>query len=163
MRQRTQFATRPKDAEIITGSQTMAVFREDVQEVETENGTEYTALEYILPLSPSHTLEARLEQNKAAWLELAKRLDYDETAAKVREVRDKLLQASDKEMTIDRLIKDPSGGSSIADFLPFLKALLSAITGKMAKYRQALRDVPQQEGFPYHVVWPEVEKGDDVD
>ncbi|MDY5223611.1 MAG: tail fiber assembly protein [Sutterella wadsworthensis] len=23
-------------------------------------------------------------------------------------------------------------------------------------YRTALRDVPQQEGFPYEVVWPEV-------
>jgi len=25
----------------------------------------------------------------------------------------------------------------------------------MAIYRQALRDIPQQEGFPYNVVWPE--------
>ena len=25
---------------------------------------------------------------------------------------------------------------------------------EMATYRQALRDVPQQDGFPYNVVWP---------
>ena len=25
----------------------------------------------------------------------------------------------------------------------------------VSAYRQALRDVPQQEGFPYAIVWPE--------
>jgi len=24
-----------------------------------------------------------------------------------------------------------------------------------ATYRQALRDVPDQEGFPYNIIWPE--------
>lgn len=29
-----------------------------------------------------------------------------------------------------------------------------AIKDKYATYRQALRDVPQQEGFPDNIVWP---------
>lgn len=29
-----------------------------------------------------------------------------------------------------------------------------AIKDKYAAYRQALRDVPQQEGFPENIVWP---------
>lgn len=29
-----------------------------------------------------------------------------------------------------------------------------AVSGEMAKYRQELRDIPKQEGFPYCVVFP---------
>lgn len=29
-----------------------------------------------------------------------------------------------------------------------------------AAYRQALRDVPEQEGFPYNIEWPTSPKGD---
>jgi hypothetical protein len=30
----------------------------------------------------------------------------------------------------------------------------STLTAEMAAYRQALRDVPTQDGFPHNVVWP---------
>ena len=30
----------------------------------------------------------------------------------------------------------------------------STLTTDMAAYRQALRDVPEQEGFPYTIIWP---------
>ena len=30
-----------------------------------------------------------------------------------------------------------------------------ATKDKWAPYRQALRDVPEKEGFPFNVVWPE--------
>ena len=31
------------------------------------------------------------------------------------------------------------------------------MTNEMAAYRQALRDIPDQSGFPHHVLWPEVQ------
>ena len=33
-------------------------------------------------------------------------------------------------------------------------------TGKMAKYRQELRDITKQKGFPYEINWPEKPKED---
>lgn len=57
-------------------------------------------------------------------------------ASAIREQRDSLLNETDKYMTIDYPISEED------------RELIRA-------YRQALRDVPQQEGFPENVVWPE--------
>lgn len=35
------------------------------------------------------------------------------------------------------------------------KDVPDAVSSKWAPYRQALRDVPQQPGFPENIVWPE--------
>lgn len=34
------------------------------------------------------------------------------------------------------------------------KDIPDAVSSKYAAYRQALRDVPQQSGFPENIVWP---------
>ena len=34
------------------------------------------------------------------------------------------------------------------------KDIPDAVSSKYATYRQALRDVPQQSGFPENIVWP---------
>lgn len=58
----------------------------------------------------------------------------DDLAAAVRARRDALLAASDW-----------TQGKDIPD----------SISNAWAGYRQALRDIPQQEGFPASVSWPE--------
>ena len=58
---------------------------------------------------------------------------YEEAAASVRSTRDSLLAASDWTQ-----LPDVPEETRLA----------------WATYRQALRDVPQQAGFPYQVVWP---------
>ena len=60
----------------------------------------------------------------------------EELAAQARSQRDALIAATDYLMASDYPIDDET------------RAAVSA-------YRQALRDVPQQEGFPYAIVWPE--------
>ena len=45
--------------------------------------------------------------------------------------------------------------SGIKDFFTSLKEIF---TSDMAKYRQSLRDIPQQPGFPYEVTFPEKPK-----
>lgn len=53
---------------------------------------------------------------------------------RVRKTRDRLLQESDWTQLNDAPVDQEA----------------------WARYRQALRDIPQQEGFPGEVVWPEV-------
>lgn len=60
-----------------------------------------------------------------------------ETEEEVRSKRDRLIADTDYLLCADYPIS--------AEDLEAVKA-----------YRQALRDVPQQEGFPYDVVWPEL-------
>ena len=55
-------------------------------------------------------------------------------AAKLRTERDQLLAATDWTQAAD---------------------VPEEVRVKWQPYRQALRDVPQQEGFPHDVVWPE--------
>lgn len=74
--------------------------------------------------------------------------DEQAAADAARALRNRLLDLSDKEMSLDRLGLDTS--SAIA-FLASLKQLFSS---GWAVYRQALRDLPQQEGFPFNVAWP---------
>lgn len=54
-----------------------------------------------------------------------------EAAASVRKLRNELLDASDREVLPDR-----------------------TNAAAWTEYRQALRDIPEQEGFPFAVTWP---------
>ena len=63
--------------------------------------------------------------------------DVKETADEIRAKRDKLLDATDWAVLPDSPLDEPSQTA--------LKA-----------YRQALRDVPQQVGFPGNITWPEM-------
>ena len=105
-------------------------------------------------MTDTQTLEERVANNIEAWRERAMREDYDRVAPEVRAIRDKLLAESDKEMMIDRMGLEVPTGVSFSAWLEFLKKLASAVSGDLAKYRQELRDIPQQEGFPYCVVFP---------
>ena len=70
------------------------------------------------------------------------RLAQDETqkiADEVRDRRDKLLEACDYLMALDY-------------------PLSTAAREQWRAYRQALRDIPQQEGFPDNIEWPQKPK-----
>lgn len=72
----------------------------------------------------------------------------EDAAELARKIRNKLLDNSDKEMSLDRLGLDTSSTAK------FISSLGSIFTGAWAKYRQDLRDIPQQEGFPFNVEFP---------
>ena len=63
--------------------------------------------------------------------------EVPETAEEIRARRDKLLADTDWTQTLDAPID-------------------AATREAMRTYRQALRDMPQQEGFPTDVQWPEL-------
>lgn len=80
----------------------------------------------------------------------------DEKAASIliRRYRNALLSQSDKEVSLDRLNLSVPSGTSFFGWVGFFRQIAEMLTGDWAKYRKALRDIPQQEGFPFNVEWP---------
>ena len=72
----------------------------------------------------------------------------EEAAELARKIRNKLLDNSDKEMSLDRLGLDTSSATK------FIASLGKIFTGEWAKYRQLLRELPEQEGFPFNIEFP---------
>lgn len=110
------------------------IFTENITEEQTEDGLLYSYDEYRLTVPNSATLEKRINANLAVWLAKAKQEEYDKLASEVRAKRNQLLADTDY--------------TCLADRQP---------TDAMIVYRQALRDITKQKGFPYEVEWPEVE------
>ena len=81
--------------------------------------------------------------------------DEESAAEFCRKIRNKLLEQSDAEMSLDRLGLTVPSGATFTAWLSFLKGLGSALTGAWSTYRQALRDLTVQPGFPFDVTFPE--------
>lgn len=134
-------------------------FFDDVKEIQEKESTQYEYSVYTIKTIYREDLESYINGNYEDYLALAKETDYQLEASKVREKRNELLADSDKFLLLDRLgISLPSEItattllSSIKDFFDNLKEVLN---GDWAEYRQKLRDLTKQEGFPYNVEFPE--------
>lgn len=161
----TESNIKPNELEVFKLSHSSAriTFCTNIQEVPTENPGEepmvrykYDSYDLIVPFSEN--IEQRIRTRFDEWLDKAKQTEIETLSQEARTLRDKLLLESDSAMLLDRLGLDVSGGSSFTSWLKFLKGLVSALTGSWATYRQALRDLPEQEGFPYNIQWPEKPK-----
>lgn len=109
--------------------------------IENEKSYEYQMYTITIPYRTD--LETDISNNYDKWYNYAKDKEHDTLASEIRSARDKLLQDSDKEMLIDRLDVDS----------------IDAIKNSAwAKYRQELRDITKQSGFPYDVIFPEKPK-----
>lgn len=105
---------------------------------------------YTLTLPFRTGLAEEIKKNPDEWLKMAKEQDFKAKSAEVRAKRNALLEASDNEFCIDRIISEMTSVSTTA-----LTAKLKELsTGKMAAYRQALRDITKQPQFPYNVIFP---------
>ena len=74
--------------------------------------------------------------------------DEDLAAEVLRKIRNKKLRETDKEFTLDKLNLDFSNATN------FIQSLQNLINNEWGKYRQELRDIPQQEGFPFNIIIP---------
>ncbi len=112
-------------------------------------------------------LQEDLETNYQIWLDFAKQEEFDKLAQEIRAKRDELLAETDKEMVLDRLKltmpEDISMTNIVQGIKEFFTSLKEIFLSEIAKYRQSLRDIPQQPGFPYNVDWPERPKTNDKD
>ncbi|NLK39239.1 MAG: hypothetical protein GX303_03180, partial [Clostridiales bacterium] len=98
-----------------------------------ENTYEYD--EYRVEVPYRETLAEEIEKNFDIWLTFARDEEIKRLAGSVRDKRNLLLAEYDWTQNAD------------SPLAPEKKA-------EWAAYRQALRDIPEQEGFPYSVVWP---------
>ena len=82
--------------------------------------------------------------------------DEELAASLARKLRDNLLKESDSRVAFDRFDIEVPSGSSFSSWLSFLKSLGKILTSDWSKYRQELRDLPQQPGFPFDIKFPTI-------
>lgn len=125
------------------------------KEVTSEDGNEkvsYFYLSYRVNMSYSEKLNNYISKNYDTLLEGAKSKCYADAAAAVRAKRNKLLQESDKEVVLDRL--EVPKNITISNVVSVLKQFFESMNSNWTVYRQELRDITKQDGFPFDVTFP---------
>lgn len=91
----------------------------------------------------------QIETLQRAYENACSTLNEEDAAFFARRIRNKLLDATDKQMSFDRLGLDSSSVTK------FITSITKIFNGAWAQYRQQLRDLPQQEGFPFNITFPQ--------
>ena len=104
-------------------------------EVVTEEGSRYEYDMFRVETTDRPALGSYISGNLDGWIAAAAEAERGEVAAAAREARNKLIAETDYLFESDYPIS-------------------KAEKAKWAEYRQALRDVPEQPGFPYEIDWP---------
>ena len=73
--------------------------------------------------------------------------DVDRAAEMARKIRNRMLDKSDAQMSLDRIGLDASTTTT------FLASLKKIFNNDWAVYRQHLRDITKQDGFPFNIDW----------
>ena len=112
-------------------------FRQNIISKKDDKGdTIYNYDEYLLIVTDRDGLEKIVQDNMEVWLAYAKQQETDNQAQAVRDKRDKLLADTDWTQTDDAPLSSEDKES-------------------VRKYRQALRDITAQSGFPQEIKWPD--------
>ncbi len=90
---------------------------------------------------------------KEAYDNACEQQDAEQAAALARKIRNRLLAATDDKCTLDRVLPDVPSGSTFTSWLAWLKALGDIKTNEWGSYRQHLRDITDQQGFPFDIDW----------
>lgn len=89
--------------------------------------------------------------------------DEELAAALARVIRNRKLEESDGKLAFDRfgitLPDSITATTMLKAFKELIEGLKSLLSGEWAVYRQALRDLPEQQGFPFNIEWPEAPEG----
>lgn len=131
------------------GSDCLIIFADNIQvhtitpDEESEPEKEYSYERYELTVPFRDTLERDVSANPDEWLNMAKEQWYNKLDHEARKKRAELLIEADGEATIDRIIQ--KYGIADIDEIPSLPISI---------YKQALRDIPQQPGYPENISWP---------
>lgn len=96
-----------------------------------------------------------METLKRGYEKACEERDEEDAAEFARKIRNKLLEESDSRMIFDRMELDVPTGKTFTAWLGFFEALGKVLLGAWATYRKELRDLPEQEGFPFNVIFPE--------
>lgn len=147
--------------------------KEEVYDEEGNLKDQYSFDQYRITKAFTTNLDKDILKNFEQYSQEAIDEEYNKAAEAVKAKRNELLAATDKDMAFDRLginLEDFEIPSlTLTNILTFVKTLATAVkslgrifksilNSKMAKYRQDLRDITDQPGFPFNVEWPELEK-----
>jgi len=136
--QKTYSQIKPKDFDIEKADESgmsTVLFFDNIEEIQTEEDTLYSYYMYKIKVPSRPNLEQTIEQQYFKWLEKAKDETKKELSTKIREKRNKLLAETDWTHVTD-------------------SALSKEEKEKYKVYRQELRDITKQEGFPFDVEFP---------
>lgn len=133
----TPFEERFKIENIRSGNCTILFFDNVEEKQEEEESISYQCDLYKIEVTYRENLQESIEKNYDKWLKFAKDSDYEKVATEVRKKRDELLKETDWTQMSDNSVS-------------------STMLEKYQEYRQKLRDVPQQDGFPYDVEFPKI-------
>lgn len=101
-----------------------------------------------------HAYEVAVEEN-----------DVERAAELARKIRNKLLQISDSVFVFDRfglvIPENITATSLLSVVKSFFTGLGTMLNGAWAVYRRNLRDLPDQQGFPFNIEWPEIPRDND--
>lgn len=90
--------------------------------------------------------------------------DEDGAADLARKIRNNLLAETDSRCTLDRMLPEAPSGTTFTSWLQWLRDLAAVRSNVWGTYRQALRDLTEQPGFPMNIQWPKSpEEGDGVE
>jgi hypothetical protein len=155
MRVKTELSERPPVFTVDrTENRAVITFYTDVEHLQRDEGEAWSAIAWTSECSWSDNIAERIAAAPDLWFGAVSNDCYNTAAKEVREKRDKLLQESDAKIALDRLGLVVPSGSTFTAWLSFLRGLGNVLSGEIAVYRQALRDLPEQAGFPYDVQWP---------
>lgn len=147
------------DINIRGNDKIIVVFFDNIQEIQRDEEILYSYDVYTLEKAYRENFAEQIESNFEKYLQEAKEMSYNKAAEEVRAKRDKLLLESDKYMSIDRLSfqipKEITATILLSIVKDFFNVLRKMKEGDWAKYRQKLRDITEQKGFPYDVEFPQ--------
>lgn len=100
-----------------------------------EKETIYVYDMYQITIENRPNLEEDIQNNFDIWLQFAKDCEYEKLAAEIRNKRDNLLTQTDWTQVTDTVLNTEK-------------------QQEYKEYRQQLRDITEQQEFPYKVVFP---------
>lgn len=115
------------------GSTIIITLYENIEEQERDRGVFYSYDEYRVKVPYRENFS--IGQNYDKWLQYAKDKEYADIGDEIRAERNHLLALCDWTQSADSPLSDED-------------------KARWTEYRQALRDIPEQEGFPYDVEFP---------
>jgi len=96
-----------------------------------------------------------VEVQEQLYAQACEEQDEELAAELVRAKRNRLLTESDARMCLDRCLPEAPSGRTFTAWLTWLQSLAAIVSNRWSVYRQALRDIPTQEGFPFNVTFPD--------
>ena len=114
------------------------ILYDNIQEYVAEDETiRYLYDIYRIEICYNVDTEKELSEKYKEYLETAKKIEFEELANEIRNKRNELLAETDWTQMQDSPLSEEK-------------------IEKYKKYRQALRDIPEQKEFPFNVVFPSI-------